>query len=192
MDTNLLSDDVRHEEESGVTESAPARGSTLQDQFRRFSEATTMLRQRGAYGKKLDRRWVNKTSEYGEVSVFHYDEATDQATVETVQDVEPIILANKREFNEGDGWNADRTMRHVARIPNVVVARMFQAGINPYREEDWPKVAAMLDHPDFRFFRTSPGTISRRTPREYSQVKEGFDRRKNFKLGRLKARRVIT
>ena len=68
-------------------------------------------------------------------------------------------------------------MRRVASIPNVIVTEMYRRGINIFSKDDWPKVAALLDSPDFRKFRTSPGTISRKPYREHLRPRQ---RRRNL------------
>jgi len=142
-------------------------GPTLSSRFKALSEQTTMVRGRGAYGRKPNKSLMQKLSEFGPVTTHHYDDATGETTLDTTQDVESILDANVDLYNDGDGWNEDRTMRRVASIPLVYVEKLYKKGIDIFNQDDWPKVAALLDSGEFRKFRTAPGVISRKTRREY-------------------------
>lgn len=127
-----------------------------------------LVRGKGAYGRKADRAVLNQIAKGEPVAVFHEDAVSKAVTIETVQDVSPIIKANVTELNSGhDGYTPSREMRKVAEIPMIEVTRMMQQGINIFDQNDWPKVAAKLDDPDWSKFRTAPGTISRKPHREY-------------------------
>lgn len=80
--------------------------------------------------------------------------------VKRTQDVEPILRANKAMQTSGhDGFNADRTWKWVASIPNVVVEQWMKEGINIYKPEALPKLKAKLNSKEFEFFRTYPGKL---------------------------------
>ena len=64
-------------------------------------------------------------------------------------------------------------MKHVARIPLNVVAELSLQGINIMDSNDWPKVAAKLDSSEWKAWRTSEGTISKRPYREYLTTRGG-------------------
>lgn len=114
----------------------------------------------------------------GKAERFHYDEVEDTVTIETVQDVTPILKANEIMRNSGeDGYSASRNMRRVAQIPMVIVDELYRQGINIFDQNDWPKWAHKLDDPDWAKFRTAPGRVSRRPYREFVQVKEGWQKR---------------
>ena len=122
-----------------------------------------MIRGRGAYGAKPNKTVMRQLMKTGIVSTHHYDDTTGVTTIHQQQDVTQILKANVEDFNSGhDGYNSDRDMKHVARIPNIAVAHLYKLGINVMNENDWPKVAAMLDSNEFAKYRTSPGRISRR------------------------------
>ena len=50
----------------------------------------------------------------GIVEWFHFDELTGEITIERVQDVEPVLAANKRAQSAGDGFSPSRELREVA------------------------------------------------------------------------------
>lgn len=52
-----------------------------------------------------------------------------------------------------------KNMWKVASIPNIVVEQWKKQGIDIFRDEDWPKVQAKLNDPDYKWLRTSPGKI---------------------------------
>lgn len=145
-----------------------ADAGTLENRFRAFSERTTVVRGNLGFGRKTSRKAIEAAAGFGPVQVHHVHSNTEDVTIETVHDMTAILKENKRKRLSGhDGYTPSRDLRHVATIPNGVIVKLFQMGINPYRNEDWPKVAAMLDDPDYEWLRTAPGTISRRTPRQY-------------------------
>lgn len=77
------------------------------------------------------------------------------------QDVEPIIEMNKKLQNEADykrggikqGW------QHVAHIPDIVVMKWLQEGIDVMKSEHWPAVRRKLMDPEYRYLRTTLGGI---------------------------------
>jgi hypothetical protein len=82
------------------------------------------------------------------------DEVSGKTHVNRVQDCEPIMDSVKRIQN----LTPSKEMRHVARIPMVVVeAYCNRVGIT-YR--DWlldpAHLSRMLDDPDLKAFRTNP------------------------------------
>lgn len=52
-----------------------------------------------------------------------------------------------------------KNMWKVASIPNWVVEQWMREGINIFKDEDWPKVRAKLNDPEYKFLRTSPGRV---------------------------------
>lgn len=140
----------------------------LQEQFQALAERNTMVRARGAYGKKPDRSVIDRVAQYQPVDIVHANNDDRTFTIETIHDPNPIIEANVADQNSGhDFYTKDRSMRLVARIPPGAIVELFNRGINPYRNEDWHKVVAMLDDPDFRKFRVGLGHIGRRPHRQY-------------------------
>ncbi|MHA1538894.1 MAG: hypothetical protein ACTSXQ_00275 [Alphaproteobacteria bacterium] len=85
----------------------------------------------------------------------YYDEMADRLIVERVQDIAPILKANKEKQIFHDGYTKSRDMRHVASIPLVIVEDLMKKKIwdNPAKMKTW------LNDPDNRFFRTSLGRV---------------------------------
>lgn len=104
----------------------------------------------------MTRRLFSHDPHRGVTEYFHYDESTDTFQIEAVQDVEPIVDANKRKFNEftsgRDKW-AD--MELVAHIPNVILEGLMREG----KLRDQAYMKRWLNDPDNRFFRTRPGVV---------------------------------
>ncbi len=90
-----------------------------------------------------------------------------QLTVNRIQDVEPILEANKAALREAPSWRpyADDNLRHVARIPNVVVEQWMKEGINIFdpSPEMQRKIAAKLNSNEYADLRTYPGRVGYRT-----------------------------
>jgi len=126
-----------------------------------------ILRKKGPHGRVLSNSAITKIASNGPVDVFHEDKSEGKSIIETIQDVEPILKANVEEYKSGDGYSRSRELKKVASIPLVEVHRLMQRGINIFDRNDWPKIAAKLDDPDWLKYRTSPGKISRRPNREY-------------------------
>ena len=105
-----------------------------------------------------------------EVSYF-YDELEDRLIIKHRFDHEPVLEQNARLRAEADagskGYTPSREMRRAASIPEDVIILWRLMGIDIYRDEDWPKIAAMLDSPEWAHLRTAPGKLSRRPLREY-------------------------
>lgn len=118
-----------------------------------------MARLRPLFSDAIDR-------EMGFTTRVGFDPDTGRYGIERVQDVEPLILANRADFNSGhDGYSPSRDIQRVASIPLVVVEKWMKAGINIFDEDDWPKIARLLDSPEYAYLRTAPGRISRRRER---------------------------
>lgn len=101
------------------------------------------------------------------------DDGDDRITVETVEDVEPVLDANKRAFNEAPkSWKGD--MHKVASIPSVVITELCRihaerwgcSRSQVFRELMGNKTDRaqkvwryLLNAPEFRHFRTRPGAV---------------------------------
>lgn len=92
---------------------------------------------------------------------FHYDEKEGKAHIETVQDVEPILEANKRAFNDSARCFKHETFNHCARIPLVVAQKWCNEKGIPFQEfMSNPKVLRrFLNDPDNSLCKTRPGKI---------------------------------
>ncbi len=104
------------------------------------------------------RRFFDHDAEYGLTEFFHYDPSTNQFSIETVQDVEPILEENKRALNNGDGYTPSRDMRKIASIPlNVLSLWKEKHGIDIFDKNHEAGVKRLLNDPDWRYLRTAPG-----------------------------------
>lgn len=87
---------------------------------------------------------------------FHFDEQTGATIIESVQDCEPIMEQAKRLSREGIHGSSE--MRHVARLPFVIVEKYCNEHGITYQE--WNKnpvhVERMLADPDLAYFRVAP------------------------------------
>jgi hypothetical protein len=142
--------------------------------YRDLASKLDLVRGRGAFGRKPNRYVLNEISKDGIVQVFHESQSGEEITIESFQDVTPILEANAKDYLSGhDGYSPSRDWKKVASIPVIEVHRMLQNGINIFDRNDWPKVAAKLDDPEWSKFRTSPGRISRKPNREYFRASTG-------------------
>lgn len=88
---------------------------------------------------------------------FHYDESNDRLTIERIQDVEPIIEANKDAYNWAPThWKND--FNKVASIPLVVIEKYKnETGIDLLKDKD--ELRKFLNDPNNKFMRTKPGVV---------------------------------
>lgn len=112
----------------------------------------------------MDKRLFSRNDVFGITRYSYYDADRDELHIETVQDVEPILEANKAQFNGTDErapW-ADG-MQKVATVPLNVLEDLMQRGILvPGRNGDGEgnkRLKAWLNDPENRFFRTRPGRV---------------------------------
>lgn len=88
---------------------------------------------------------------------FHWQESTEDMTIESQQDVEPIMEANVAQFNLYDERTKWRDGDLAARIPMVIVNRLIREGI--FYDDD--ALRRWLDDPENAVWRTRPGKLSR-------------------------------
>jgi hypothetical protein len=87
-----------------------------------------------------------------------YDDMEDKLYIERVQDVQPILEANKRAFDVDDRRFKNEAFNHVARIPMIVIEKVKrESGIDLLKDEKALK--KFLNDPDNKLFRTKPGRI---------------------------------
>lgn len=102
----------------------------------------------GSFKKALDFDPVTGISH-----TFHYDAATDQATIAVEQEVGDILEANKVAFNNAPTrWGE---WSHVGSIPMSVYAELLRSG----KLHDQEYMKRWLNDGDHSKFRTRPGTI---------------------------------
>lgn len=104
------------------------------------------------------------TDSNGIVEKISYDSLEDKLTVERIQDVEPILEANKADFNNAAELHSQRYKRplvHAARIPLIVVEQWLKEGINVFdpSHEMKKKIRQRLNSPEWAYLRTIPGKI---------------------------------
>jgi hypothetical protein len=96
----------------------------------------------------------------GIVEWLHVDELTGEMTIERIQDVEPVIEANKRAKTAGDGFSPSRELREIAEIPmGIVELWRTVLGVDIFNRDHWPAVKRLLRDRDWQHLRTSPGSI---------------------------------
>lgn len=96
----------------------------------------------------------------GITEIFHMDELTGEIAIERVQDVAPVIEANKRARTAGDGFSPSRDLREIAEIPlGVVELWRTVLGVDIFNRDHWPAVKRLLRDRDWQHLRTSPGAI---------------------------------
>ena len=96
----------------------------------------------------------------GITEIFHMDERTGEITIERIQDVEPVIEANKRAQTAGDGFSPSRDLRQIAEIPlGIVELWRTVLGVDIFNRDHWPAVKRLLRDSEWRHLRTSPGSI---------------------------------
>lgn len=96
----------------------------------------------------------------GITEIFHMDELTGEIAIERIQNVEPVIEANKRAQTTGDGFSPARDLREIAEIPlGVVELWRTVLGVDVFNRDHWPAVKRLLRDRDWQHLRTSPGSI---------------------------------
>lgn len=101
-------------------------------------------------------RFLGNDPQYGMTDAFH--SVADDFAIETVADVQPIIDNNKRLAADGDGYSPSREMRRIASVPLVIVEKWRnELGVDLFNKDHLPAVRRLLNDPDYRFLRTSPG-----------------------------------
>ena len=96
----------------------------------------------------------------GATEIFHMDERTGEIPLERIQDVEPVIEANKRAQTAGDGFSPSRDLRQIAEIPmGVVELWRTVLGVDIFNRDHWPAVKRLLRDSEWRHLRISPGEV---------------------------------
>ena len=89
--------------------------------------------------------------------VYHYDNQTGKAHIETVQNVEPYLKRNKALQNDQRFKERGKKQEfmHIATIPNNVVVMLKQKhGIDVFNKDDLPKLERLLMSNEFKYLRT--------------------------------------
>ena len=93
-----------------------------------------------------------------------YDPDSDKLVQHSVQDVEPLLELNKKEYNKdyiyGGVETKEMGMRKVASIPLIIIEKWrTEHGIDVMNKDHWPKVKQLLNDPEYRFLRTHESHI---------------------------------
>lgn len=116
---------------------------------------------RGNGKKSKPRGALAEMAKFDPVDIHHYDDVNETSTIETVHDVTAILEDNREQRLSGhDGYSPSRELRKVASIPLGAVNQLYRMGIDVMKDEDWPKVAALLDSSEYEAWRTANGVIS--------------------------------
>ena len=97
----------------------------------------------------------DRNDDLGIVRMWSYDSDTDEVTIQTIQDVDEIIEANRAEFNEHTSLDRWGELKRVASIPMSLYAQLKRSGL-AYDEK---AMRRWLNDPDNRHFRTRPGVV---------------------------------
>ncbi len=92
------------------------------------------------------------------IEYFHFDETTGGFTIETIQDVEPLVEFNKALYNETEKHTRYGEWTKFASWPPVITMQLVQKGIM-----NW--AGAILDDKKFRQWANDPENMYFRTRR---------------------------
>lgn len=97
-------------------------------------------------------------------TITRYDEAEDKLIIERVQDVEPYLEQNKREYNSVPHKQRNKYKGEfvkVASIPNVIIEQWMKEGINIFdpSPEMQKKIKEKLNSSEYQYLRTRPGRV---------------------------------
>jgi hypothetical protein len=87
--------------------------------------------------------------------------ADGKATYQTRQNIAPILEQNKELFND-EGYKKrgiKSGFYHAARIPEAVVLKWMQEGVNIFDKNATKAIERKLNDPEYRYLRTSSGRI---------------------------------
>jgi len=106
--------------------------------------------------QKMETRIFDRNETTGITRLWHYNPETDEATIETQQDVSNVVEENKDQFNATDNkanWTGE--WHKVASIPLNIYYELQASG----KITDQAYMRRWLNDPDNRFFRTRPGQV---------------------------------
>ena len=93
-----------------------------------------------------------------------YDPDGEKLIQHSVQDIEPLLELNKKEYNKdylrGGVETKEMGMRKVASIPLIIIEKWTaEHGVDIMNKNHWPKVKRLLNDPEYRFLRTHESQI---------------------------------
>jgi len=101
------------------------------------------------------KKHFDSNKELGITRTWHYNDATDEATIQTQQDVTDVIEENKNEFAQIDERAKWGELTKVASIPLSLYYQLKAEG----KLDDQAYMKRWLNDPDNRHFRTRPGEV---------------------------------
>lgn len=104
----------------------------------------------------MEKRFFDVNPDTGITRTWHYNDLTDEATIQTTQDLTAVIEANKRDLaatDEKANWKGE--WHHVASIPESLYYQMKAEG----KIDDQAYMKKWLNDADNKFFRTRPGKV---------------------------------
>lgn len=105
------------------------------------------------------------------IQTWHdYDHHTKETVIAEVQDVAPVLEANKVARNQGNGGAkglnevAQRGIKnnwwHAASVPNSVILKWKkELGVDIYNKDHLPAVKKLLNDRDWAYLRTGTGRV---------------------------------
>ena len=102
-----------------------------------------------------EKKLFDKDDALGITRIWHYDPDTDQATIETRQDVSAIIEENKNEYAQIDERARWGEWTKVASIPMSIYYQLKREG----KLDDEAYMKRWLNDPDNKYFRTRSGEV---------------------------------
>lgn len=102
-----------------------------------------------------EKKLFDKDDALGITRIWHYDEETDKATIETRQDVSAIIEENKREYAQIDERARWGEWTRVASIPLSVYFQLKREG----KLDDQEYMKKWLNDRNNQYFRTRSGEV---------------------------------
>lgn len=93
-----------------------------------------------------------------------YDRAEEKLVQHSVQDIQPLIDLNKKEYNKdyihGGVETKETGMRKVASIPLIIIEKWKKEhGIDMMNKDHWPKIKQLLNSNEYRYLRTHESNI---------------------------------
>lgn len=93
-----------------------------------------------------------------------YDRAEEKLVQHSVQDIQPLIDLNKKEYNKdyihGGVETKETGMRKVASIPLIIIEKWKKEhGIDMMNKDHWPKIKQLLNSNEYSYLITHESNI---------------------------------
>ena len=92
-----------------------------------------------------------------------YNHTDDTVVHHAVQDIEPLLELNKKEYNKDyihGGIETKDGMRKVASIPLIIIEKWkSELGIDALNNDHWPRIKKLLNDPEYKYLRTHESII---------------------------------